>query len=105
MNLNVYTVIKRIRVQTESNALQDSMPEVGNRYLWLVIELSPRYLLRNANKKQRQRQRQRRRIEGCLTDLVVIKVKYREKMYERCHEKNHQNFNHNSHYYKSFIWV
>jgi hypothetical protein len=51
MNLNVYPVIKRIRVQTESNALQDSMPEVGNRYLWLVIELSPRYLLRNAKRK------------------------------------------------------
>ena len=77
MNLNVYPVIKRIRVQPESNALEDSMPEVGNRYLWLVIELSPRYLLRNANKKQRQRQR--RRIEGWLTDLVVIKVKYKGK--------------------------
>ncbi len=90
MNLNVYPVIKRIRVQSESNALEDSMPEVGNRYLWLVIELSPR--LRNAkrktkNKNKKQRQRQRRRIEGWLTDLVVIKVKYKQKMYERSHGK------------------
>ncbi len=83
MNLNVYPVIKRIRVQTESNALEDSMPEVGNRYLWLVTELSPRYLLRNAKtKNKKQRQRQRRRIEGWLTDLVVIKMKYKQKIYE-----------------------
>jgi hypothetical protein len=29
--------------------------------------------------KHKQRQRQRRGIEGCLTDLVVIKVKYKGK--------------------------
>ena len=41
---------------SSSNVLEQFLPEVGNRYLWLVIELSPQCLLRNANKTQTYRQ-------------------------------------------------